>query len=181
MWGLQTWPHVSLKPWAATRPTTVLRQWLTSLMVNPIHPPSAHTTVREVVNAERGGNGWLNIWQLQSAQRLFLGDESLLLSQPQGAGTFTAQKSSFLDGAGGRTTNSTLRRAMSGDGFGQSRKPDGQRWLHATLLTIACQPYTEPQEYRTTSLEISKSLFIVNEDQPFLSETVKTRLSGNPL
>lgn len=102
MWGLQTWPHVSLKPWAATRPTTALRQWLTSLMVNPVHPPSAHTTVREVVNAERGGNGWLNIWQLQSAQRLFLGDESPLLSQPQGAGTFTAQKSSFLEGAGGR-------------------------------------------------------------------------------
>lgn len=73
MWGLQTWPHVSLKPWAATRPTTVLRQWLTSLMVNPIHPPSAHTTVREVVNAERGGNGWLNIWQLQSAQALIFG------------------------------------------------------------------------------------------------------------
>lgn len=54
-------------------------------------------------------------------------------------------------------------------------------YMQLCSLTITCQPYTEPQEYRTTSLEISKSLFIVNEDQPFLSETVKTRLSGNPL
>lgn len=67
----------------------------------------------------------MSIWQLQSAQRLFLGNESPLLSQPHGAGIFTAQKTSFLDGAGGRATNTALGRAMSRDCFGQTRKPYG--------------------------------------------------------
>lgn len=58
----------------------------------------------------------MSVWQLQPAQCLFSGDESPpLLSQPHGAGTFTAQKTLFLDGAGGRGMITALGRALSRD------------------------------------------------------------------
>lgn len=67
------------------------------------------------------------MWQLQSVQHLFLGDESPLSFQPYSAGTFTLHKTSSPDGIGDQAANTSLGRAMSRDYFGQTGKSYGIR------------------------------------------------------
>lgn len=84
-------------------------------------------------------------------------------------------ETSFMQGADGRTMNTSPGRVMSRDCSGETRRSYyGQRLLRAVLLTAICQPHIKLWEYGTTCQEISRSLFIVNKDHLFFPSENKT-------